>query len=272
VAGSLYREVEGAVEQGREGKLARRALVSVLAAVGVVMASLQQAPTYEASAHVLVGWHQEGRLETLEFREPPIQTLAPGIDSRSVAHEVIYRLGLEMTPEELLDNLTAEQVEGTQFIQLTYESNNPVEAQRIVNTVGVVFSDFISERSSEYTASLWDKAAVPTTQASPHPLRNGLLTLAIGLVLSAMLALPQPRPFAARVPAVPRTDPREAEQELLEALDRRGRLTAVEAALETSLSVEESRQILEALAVAGHLEITVEHGRLYYAHWQADGP
>jgi hypothetical protein len=36
-------------------------------------------------------------------------------------------------------------------------------------------------------------------------------------------------------------------------------------ALENSLSVEEAERMLQALAAKGHLEATVEHGRLVYA-------
>ena len=57
---------------------------------------------------------------------------------------------------------------------------------------------------------------------------------------------------------------------LLEALARRGKLRAVEAALESSLSVEEANRMLFELAARGHLEVTVEHGRLYYAFWERD--
>ena len=71
-------------------------------------------------------------------------------------------------------------------------------------------------------------------------------------------------------------DPTEAdvtkEKELLGALRRRGKLTAVKAALETSLSVEEADRMLSELAVGGHLEVTVEHGRLHYALWEHDAP
>jgi hypothetical protein len=75
----------------------------------------------------------------------------------------------------------------------------------------------------------------------------------------------------AGLPAVPPAGPSEAEgikeKELLQALGRRGKLTAVGAALATSLSVEESRRILEELAFAGHLQVTVEHGKLLYSFW-----
>src|SRR5215210_5762289 len=105
-----------------------------------------------------------------------------------------------MSPVELLDKLTVEQVEHTTFIALRYEDTNAPRAQQIVNTVGEVFSEYISERSaagSNITATVFEKAAIPYTPVSPHPLRNGLLTLVVGLALCAMLALALPRPLAA---------------------------------------------------------------------------
>jgi hypothetical protein len=46
----------------------------------------------------------------------------------------------------------------------------------------------------------------------------------------------------------------------------------VEAALETSVSVEEADRMLSELAVRGHLQVTVEHGRLLYSFWEHDAP
>ena len=135
-----------------------------------------------------------------------------------------------------MDNLTIEQVESTSFIALTYEDTDPVRAQRIVNTLGEVSSELISERSaagSQLTAKVYEKAIVPDSPVSPDP----------------------------------NEAERSKEKELLQALGRCGKLTAVEAALETSLSVEVADRMLSELAARGHLEVTVEHGRLYYALW-----
>jgi capsular polysaccharide biosynthesis protein len=181
------------VQGRRERKRGLQVMVwaVLLAAVGVSMAGLTQSPTYEASAHVLVGWQQEGRLETLELREQLIQTIAPAIDNRPVAEESIQRLELEMAPAELLDNLDIQQVEGTRFIRLSYTDTDPVRAQRIINTVGEVFSEFISERST-FTAKVYEEALVPDSPVSPSPLRNGLLTLVMGWGLIGLLVLIHP--------------------------------------------------------------------------------
>jgi capsular polysaccharide biosynthesis protein len=167
--------------------------VVVGAAVG---ASLWQTPTYEASAQVWVdqkqGDQQTNLAGTVEGLQTIILTMIHAIDSRPVAEEAIQRLNLDMTPAELLDNLVIEQVESTSFIVLTYQSNDPVQAAQIVNTVGEVSSELISERSaagSQLTANVYEEAMVPESPVSPKPLRNGLVAAMFGVMLGIGLAL-----------------------------------------------------------------------------------
>ena len=60
------------------------------------------------------------------------------------------------------------------------------------------------------------------------------------------------------------------EQELLEALARRGELSPALAALETSLTVAEANRMLSDLANSGHVEVRAHEGRLGYALWEQD--
>jgi len=57
------------------------------------------------------------------------------------------------------------------------------------------------------------------------------------------------------------------ERELLEALQRRGELTPAQAAMETSLTVDEADRMLEDLAAKGHLDVRVRGGGLFYGLW-----
>ena len=181
-------------------RIAARAMVAVvLIAVAVTLASSTMTPTYEASAQVWVDQKQGDQQTYVTRSGEEIQPLPPGgaglqmiilemthaIDSRPVAEEVIGRLGLRIDPAELLDKLTVEQVENTSFIRLSYEGTEPHKATQIVNTVGEVSSELISERSRSLTAKVYE-AVVPESPVSPAPLRNGLLTLVIGLVLCAV--------------------------------------------------------------------------------------
>jgi hypothetical protein len=58
------------------------------------------------------------------------------------------------------------------------------------------------------------------------------------------------------------------ERELLEALRRRGEITPVEAAMETSLTVREAERLLKELAEGGHLDVRVRGGGLSYSLWE----
>jgi capsular polysaccharide biosynthesis protein len=170
---------------------------SLLVAVVVYTASALQTPTYEASAKVLVGPKDpsDGKIHLIPLSPPYpnlqqlTHTLWEAIESRPVADEAIRRLDLRMSPDELQTNLTVEQVEPSQIIQLSYTDTDPGQAMQIVNTVGQVSSERVSVKSEAnyVTATLYDKASVPDAPISPQPLTNGLIALVAGLALSAVL-------------------------------------------------------------------------------------
>ncbi|MDQ3862097.1 MAG: hypothetical protein M3317_01085 [Actinomycetota bacterium] len=70
-----------------------------------------------------------------------------------------------------------------------------------------------------------------------------------------------------------RSEPQAAnarERELLEALHRSGELTPAQAAMETSLTVNEADEMLKDLAAKGHLDVRVRGGGLFYGLWEPD--
>ena len=128
-------------------------LLVVAVVVGVAVgASLWQTPKYEASALLLVGQEQGNGQDTnlggaVSGLQALTQTMIIAIDTRSVAEKAIQRLGLKMSPDQLLQDLTIQQVESSQFIQLTYTGTDPERAAQVVNTVGQVSSERIAAAS-----------------------------------------------------------------------------------------------------------------------------
>ena len=176
----------------------RVVLLVVLIFVGATLGvNLRQTPLYEASANFMVeqkpGVPQDSDLQNnTEALELILPEVVEAIPTRPAAEEVIRRLGLRMGPAELLENLSVEPEGGTVFIQLSYRDTNPEIAQRIVNAVGVVSSEWIPEaigRADDITVTMWERASVPTNPLSPHPLRNGLLALVLGLAAGIGLAI-----------------------------------------------------------------------------------
>jgi capsular polysaccharide biosynthesis protein len=119
------------------------------------------------------------------------QTMAQAVPTRPVVEPVIREQDLKMAPETFLTNLTAEQIAETQFIEVAYKDANPERAQQVVNAIGRVFSQRVSEVSpmaNGITATVWEPAAVPDAPVSPNLLRNGLVALVAGLMLGVALA------------------------------------------------------------------------------------
>ena len=168
-------------------------IVVVGAAVGL---SLAWPPTYQASIKLLVGQNEstvgESNLGSdVSGLQQFTSTLTTVVDSSPVAEATIRRLDLQITPGNFLDNLSAEQVSGTQVIEVSYEDSSPERVQKVVNTVGSVFSEQVSEISANnggVTAIVWETAAVPTRPESPDLRLNILVALVMGTTLAVFLA------------------------------------------------------------------------------------
>jgi capsular polysaccharide biosynthesis protein len=171
-------------------------LVTLIFVGATVGFSLWQTPVYGASVKILVGQELEGDQagnlsSSVQGLEQLTQTMVEAINSRPVAGEVIRQLELRMAPEDLLDNLTIEQIGSTQFIQLYYQDQDPQRAHNVVNALADVSSERIAEASAsgnDITATVWEYATVPNSPVSPDPVRNGLVALGLGLMLGVGLA------------------------------------------------------------------------------------
>ena len=200
---TLERDVEEEYLSLRESlQIIRRrfwlVVLVTIAFVGVAVAvNLQQTPQYEASIKVLISQKQNpGDTFDLAGDVAGLQlltlTLVEAVDSRPLAKTVIEELDLKVTPEKFLEeNLSVEQIPETQFVQVSYRNPDPERAQRVANTIGEMFSERISGVSPDVggiTAIVWEPAAIPEEPVSPDPVRNGLLALALGLILGLGLA------------------------------------------------------------------------------------
>jgi protein tyrosine kinase modulator len=169
------------------------AIVLMGVAVGI---SYAQTPKYEASITILIGQEQPsdnpGQLEgEIQGLQQITHTMTEAVSSRPIVEAVIQQLGLQTTPESLEKNLNAEQVRATQFIEVNYTDTSPQRAQQVANAVGDVFSERVSEASpsaNALIATVWERAQLPDEPVSPNPFRNGLVALAVGVVLGLMLA------------------------------------------------------------------------------------
>ena len=87
---------------------------------------------------------------------------------------------------------------------------------------------------------------------------------AFGLLVRGIAGLSEDQ---VKLPSAPASS---KERELLGALRDKGELTPAQAAMETSLTVEEADGMLRKLAEGGHLQVRVHGGGLFYSLWEVE--
>lgn len=152
-----------------------------------------ETPSYTASAKILI--EQKGNASGSPADVVGLQnltaTMAELIDSRPVAQGVVKKLNLSMGPYSILSNLSAQQVNSTQLIEVSYTGSNPGKVQQITNAVGTVFSQQVSDGKlggNAANASVQEKATLPTSPVNPNPKLDIPLGIALGLMLGMGLA------------------------------------------------------------------------------------
>jgi capsular polysaccharide biosynthesis protein len=166
-------------------------LVAAVLTGSALAFSLVQTPTYEASVKILVGQKTTSDANVSDLQALTL-TVAKAVPTKPVADAVAKRLDLpEGSAGVVLNNISAEPDPGSLFINVSYTASDPRRAQLIVNTIGQVLSEKISEvslGSNAITAKVWEPAALPKTPVSPDPIRNGILALVLGSFLGVVLA------------------------------------------------------------------------------------
>jgi capsular polysaccharide biosynthesis protein len=117
--------------------------------------------------------------------------MSEAVATRTVAEPVIQSLNMKKSPKALLENLSAQAISETQFIEITYTDTDPGRTQRVANAVGDEFSRKVSDISpnvSGITATVWERAGLPGKPVSPDPVRNGLIGAMLGIILGWSLA------------------------------------------------------------------------------------
>ena len=107
------------------------------------------------------------------------------LESRTTLEDVITAANLPYDYEELSDMITTEAVTGTAAFNVTVESESPVEAELIANTIAKLLPDRIAEIVDGSSVRIVDYAIVPAHRASPSFVKNTALGVLLGLFLSA---------------------------------------------------------------------------------------
>jgi capsular polysaccharide biosynthesis protein len=158
------------------------------AAAGLLLAvvvTLLQDSTYRADASIVLVRQGQPPGNDPQLAQAA-RAAAELFDSRAVAESAIRNLGLDETPQDLLDRLDVDAGEGSSLVRIEVEAPTREEARRTAQEVAEVATVLFNDRFAPQTAaSVWESASAADERVSPKPARN----LALGVLLGALVGL-----------------------------------------------------------------------------------
>ncbi len=177
--------------------------VGVVAAVAV---TLLQDSTYRGDASIVLV--RAGQPPGSDPRlEQAAEAAAELFDSRAVAESAVRNLGLDESPEGLVDRIEVDAQAESSLLRISVDAPSRDEARRTAQELSEVATVLFNDRFAPQTvASIWEPAAVREDRVSPKPARNlalgALLGALAGLALALLGSLREhaPRPAVRRTP------------------------------------------------------------------------
>lgn len=170
--------------------------ILVLTLVGIAAsaaATLLTSPQYRASTQVFVYVPNSGNVGELaqggSFAQNQVRSYAEAVSTPRVLEDVVTRLELDETAEELGENVSAEAPLNTVNIEISVVRESPTEAADIANATTTSFRAVIDDiTSGQVSVSVLREASVPREPISPNLRLNLALGVLVGLAMGVGLA------------------------------------------------------------------------------------
>ena len=176
-------------------------LIAIITAVAMIISGIISffvlKPVYESSTTLIVNAEQSKATnniitgDQLNVTQKLTLTYGEIIKSKSVLNKVLEKLDLNMTYDEIANIVKVEPVKDTQIISITISNTNPKLAQKIANTIPLVFTKEAKRITNANSVEVIDKARMPEKPVKPNKIMNitiaGVLGVMIGLFITFIL-------------------------------------------------------------------------------------
>lgn len=162
--------------------------------LGYVYSYYYKKPEYQSSVKILLvaDENKEDKELTqtdLNINSSLISTYSNIAKSTNVLEKTISNLGLNMSADELQKNVTAKQIDTTQFLKITVTNSNPETAKNIANELANVFTEQIKEIYNIQNISIVDPAEVENTPSNVNHAKDMIIAVAGGVFASIVMVM-----------------------------------------------------------------------------------
>lgn len=173
----------------------RLGLIIVLPIVCVIISAIVSfifmKPVYKADIAVLIGQPENksttssSNYQDILMYQNMVKSYAELTKTRRVAEDVIQKLKLDKSADQLLSQVTVAPKANTEFLNISVKSNDKNEAQAIANQLAYSLKEISTSVRNSDNVKIIDEALLPTAPVSP----NKKLNMTIALFLGIMIAL-----------------------------------------------------------------------------------
>ena len=174
-------------------------IVLIFAVIGIIYTMGFVTPVYTSSTSlVLAGSDNQEQTSTttnsitttdITLNSKLVSTYSVIVRSKDVLGQVISNLGLDISWEQLRNNVTVSSVEDTEVIEISVTNGNAQYAADIANEIADVFIDKVSGIYNINNVYVLDEAEVPNAPSNINYKKDVVIFAFIGLVISIIYVL-----------------------------------------------------------------------------------
>lgn len=169
-------------------------LLGVMISAGVTF--FLMTPKYDASTQILVNQANANtnsiyqQANTVQTNVQLVNTYSVIINNPAVLNQVIKKLNLDVTADELKEMLTVNTAQNSQVFTLTAETDSPAQSVKIVNGVAAAFKSQVQKVMNVDNVSILSPANVASSlnPVKPKATINIAIAFVVGLMVSIGLA------------------------------------------------------------------------------------
>lgn len=155
---------------------------------GYLISAFWITPEYESAITMIVNTNQTNTTyvtnDNITSAQNLVSTYSVIIKSNTVLDQVIEKLGLDMTYNDLEDHVYVNAVDDTQVMRIAVRNSNPQLAEEIVNEIAEVSPEIIVDTVEAGSCKVISKAMTSNNPVTPNVMKNTLLMVAAGLLVS----------------------------------------------------------------------------------------
>ena len=174
-------------------------IVLIFAVIGIIYTMGFVTPVYTSSTSlVLAGSDNQEQTSTttnsitttdITLNSKLVSTYSVIVRSKDVLGQVISNLGLDISWEQLRNNVTVSSVEDTEVIEISVTNGNPQYATDIANEIADVFIDKVSGIYNINNVYVLDEAEVDNVPSNINHSRDVIIFAFIGVVVAVIYVL-----------------------------------------------------------------------------------